>query len=88
MSEIKDICKQLQDTLEKKNSDYGNSASNTYEKFGDISYLIRCTDKMNRMENLITNKKNMVKDESINDTILDLAGYCIIWLKDRINNNE
>jgi len=46
--------------------------------------LVRITDKINRIANLIY-KKNSVKDEKIQDTLLDLAVYSII-LKIYLNN--
>ena len=79
------IINNLEDTYKKKNSDYGNSVGNTYEKFGDISFLTRITDKYNRMVNLVCNSNNVrkVKDEALEDTILDLANYCLLWLVER-----
>ena len=46
------ILSNLEDTYKKKNSDYGNSVADTYEKFGDISFLTRITDKYNRILSL------------------------------------
>ena len=69
----------------KKNSDYGNSATKTYEQFGDISYATRINDKINRINSLIITNKQEIKDESIDDTIMDLANYAILWLVDRKN---
>ena len=78
------IINNLEDTYKKKNSDYGNSVGDTYEKFGDISFLTRITDKYNRILSL-SSKGGVeeVKDESIEDTILDLANYCLLWLVER-----
>ena len=70
----------------KKNSDYGNSATKTYEQFGDISYATRINDKINRINSLIITNKQEIKDESIDDTIMDLENYAILWLVDRKNN--
>ena len=79
------IINNLEDTYKRKNSDYGNSVGDTYEKFGDISFLTRITDKYNRMVNLVCNSNNVrkVKDEALEDTILDLANYCLLWLVER-----
>lgn len=79
------ILNNLEDTYKRKNSDYGNSVGETYEKFGDISFLTRITDKYNRMVNLVCNSNNVrkVKDEALEDTILDLANYCLLWLVER-----
>lgn len=79
------ILSNLEDTYKRKNSDYGNSVGDTYEKFGDISFLTRITDKYNRMVNLVCNSNNVrkVKDEALEDTTLDLANYCLLWLVER-----
>lgn len=79
------ILSNLEDTYKRKNSDYGNSVGDTYEKFGDISFLTRITDKYNRMVNLVCNSNNVrkVKDEALEDTILDLANYGLLWLVER-----
>ena len=73
----KELCDRIHDTCVKKNHDYGNSASELYEKFGLISYVVRMNDKMNRINSLL-NKENEVEDEKIEDTLLDLANYCLL----------
>ena len=72
------ICAELTNTYRKKNADYGNSFSRAVEKYGLVSALTRISDKFNRLESLILHKKQEVKDESIQDTLLDLANYCIM----------
>lgn len=63
-----------------KNSDYGNSFGETYQKLGIISALTRISDKYNRLISLATKpeEERKVKDESIQDTLLDLSNYCIM----------
>jgi hypothetical protein len=73
----KELCERIHKICVDKNKDYGNSASELYKKFGLISYVIRMNDKINRINNLITNS-NLVKDEAIEDTLLDLANYCLL----------
>ena len=78
------ILSNLEDTYKRKNSDYGNSVGDTYEKFGDISFLTRITDKYNRILSLADKgEAREVKDEALEDTILDLANYCLLWLVER-----
>lgn len=73
-----DICTELTNTYRKKNADYGNSFSRAVEKYGLVSALTRISDKFNRLESLILHKEQEVKDESVQDTLLDLANYCIM----------
>ena len=76
----KSICTELNNTYARKNHDYGNSFGETYTKLGIISAITRITDKYNRLVSLCTLPENerMVKDESISDTLLDMANYCIM----------
>ena len=81
------IISDLAETYEAKNADYGDSVGDTYKKFGDVSFLTRITDKYNRILSLM-NKEAEVNDESINDTILDMANYCCLWLASRKLNED
>lgn len=79
----------LEETYKNKNNDYGNSVADTYEKFGDLSFLVRITDKYNRLLTLCNpNNEQKVKDEKIDDTILDLANYCLLWLVEKEYKNQ
>ena len=73
------IKKQMEERLkvyEEKNERYGDSFSLTFDQYGPISALTRMKDKMNRLENLILNPELDPKDETIIDTLMDLANYC------------
>lgn len=78
-----EICKEIHEMYIKKNADYGDSVGELYEKLGDISFLTRISDKYNRLMNLITKPEAEQNYESIEDTIQDMANYCIIWLMER-----
>ena len=82
MEEYKKIVTETMELCVKKNKDYGSSVEDTFEKFGDISYLVRITDKYNRICSLL-NREGEVKDESIDDTIRDMANYAFLWLASR-----
>ncbi len=73
------ICEKLKETYQSKNHDYGDSFSETYKKLGIISAITRITDKVNRLQSLCT-KEQLVSDESIEDTLMDLANYSIMTL--------
>lgn len=77
------IAHEVADTLTKKNHDYGDSFHNQYVKFGDVSTVIRLWDKIERIESLLT-KDAKVVNESIEDTLKDIAGYAILTLTSRI----
>lgn len=60
-----------------KNHDYGDSVHDTYLKYGLTSFLVRLEDKLNRART-ISQKEQLVKDEKIKDTLLDLANYATL----------
>ena len=59
---------------------YGNSFGETYEKLGIISAVTRISDKYNRLCNLAVNKDIDNLGESIEDTLKDMAAYCIMTI--------
>lgn len=70
------ITDELKDTYVKKNHDYGNSFDKSIDKFGLTAAVVRMSDKMERLSSLIN--KDAKVDESIRDTVMDLANYCIM----------
>ena len=72
------ICESIHHTYIQKNKAYGNSFTDTFEKLGLISAVTRITDKYNRLVNLAINPNVNTGDESIKDTLLDMANYCIM----------
>lgn len=76
---FKQLASSIAELYARKNADYGDSFSKSVEKYGIIAALTRMSDKWNRLENLILNKKEgLVGDERIEDTLLDLASYCLM----------
>lgn len=74
------MCNEIHEMYIKKNSDYGDSVGELYRRLGDISFLTRISDKYNRLMNLMTKENPEQHFESVQDTIQDMANYCIIWL--------
>ena len=72
--------------FEIKNKNYGNSFSKQFDEYGLTSVCIRLEDKLNRLKSLnkqISESKNgivdiNVDDESIKDTLIDLANYSVL----------
>lgn len=71
----------LAETLLEKNKAYGDSFTKSVDKYGLSVIGVRLSDKYNRIEHLITNHKLKENDESLEDTLLDMAGYSILALK-------
>lgn len=63
----------------KKNHDYGNSFEKGCNDIGQAYALGRLYDKMNRLIN-VSRSESEVKDESVEDTLKDLACYSLMYL--------
>lgn len=82
------ILERMDDTHRRKNSDYGDAAYKGYKKYGDYYFLTQLHNKFTRLENLtINNTKPQVEDESIDDTLLDMANYAVMYLESRHRND-
>ena len=80
--------KELRAIYVAKNNDYGSSVTDTYNKFGDVSFMVRITDKINRATTLLSKNNRQVQDEKLEDTIKDMVNYGILWLIEREENVE
>lgn len=75
-----EICKSLNSLYERKNHDYGDSFAISFKEEGMAMVRIRLGDKFNRFKTLSRGADQQIKDESIKDTLLDLANYAIMTL--------
>ena len=77
------------ETMKRKNTDYagadGESPFANFQRVESLGicsteqgFLTRMTDKLCRISNLTKNEAK-VKDESIQDTLLDLANYSLLF---------
>ncbi len=73
----KAICERLTETYRAKNHDYGDSFTKLRGEYPN-AILMRLQDKMSRLKVLKSGEVQMVKDESIKDTLMDMANYCIM----------
>lgn len=84
-----EICAELNEIYGRKNADYGDSFGETFRKLGIISAVTRITDKVNRLQSLCV-RAAQVGDESVRDTLLDLANYAVMSVieLERSNTSE
>ena len=72
--------KQIQNTalelFTKKNIDYGDA----FAKYGVIGVLMRIEDKIQRSLSITKNGVNLINDEGLRDTLLDLHNYAAMAL--------
>lgn len=74
--QMKAVQSQALELFAKKNADYGDA----FAKFGVIGVLMRIEDKIQRSLSITKNGVNLVNDESIRDTLLDLHNYAAMAL--------
>lgn len=86
----KELMEEMHQTYIVKNQDYGDSFSQAHEEFGYIAGLVQIGHKYNRLKNILTGDKLglQVEDETLSDTLLDLANYSILLLMEMENVNE
>lgn len=70
----------------KKNTDYGDS----FATYGPIGVIVRIGDKISRLTSLSKNSIQLVDDESVRDTLIDLHNYAAmaVMLMDETNKNK
>lgn len=71
------ITASMADIYARKNKDYGNSFDESLDEDGLLVSKIRLGDKYKRFSQLIKNPAE-VEDESIRDTLIDMAAYAIM----------
>lgn len=82
------ICNRLNEIYRKKNADYGNSFAKVRELVPN-AIIVRLMDKMERIKTLTKNgEQAQVEDEKIEDTLADMANYCIMELVERQAEKE
>ncbi len=78
---IREACEELCETLLAKNSNYGDSAGEPPILAPwldpDIAIRVRMSDKISRLRTLLTKERDKV-GESLRDTFVDTAGYCLL----------
>ena len=76
VQQMKDIQAEALALFIKKNADYGDA----FAKYGVIGVIIRMQDKLHRAIMITNTGVNLVKDEGIRDTLIDLHNYAAMAL--------
>lgn len=82
----KQICSELTDMYEAKNSDYGNAFAVLRDEYPE-AICYRLTDKLCRLKTLYSKHSKGYEplvNESIEDTLKDIANYAIMELIERM----
>jgi len=81
-------CAKMVETTKAKNSDYTGIGDDPFANFDRVEtlgitdtyrgFLVRMVDKLSRVTSFVQKGVLEVKDESVEDTLFDLANYCIL----------
>lgn len=90
LEEIVESQKQGLEIIRAKNMDYSTNDDpfKNFRMWGKLGFAVRMSDKVSRIQQLITKGKAEVLDESLEDTLLDLSNYAhlmLAYLKDEKN---
>ena len=77
-----DLCDQMHELYCKKNTDYGDSFAQMRQRYPNVIGM-KLWEKVNRLCTLLDSGKQEVLDESIEDTLMDIANYAIMELTER-----
>ena len=83
--DVRNTLTELGDLLIKKHEAYGPKNISQAPGGPENGLRVRMWDKMARLNHIIENPGVDVNDESIEDTLKDLANYCIIFTMVRRN---
>jgi hypothetical protein len=84
VEQMKEIQEKALQLFTKKNTDYGDA----FARLGVIGVLMRIEDKIQRSLSITKNGVNLVNDEGIKDTLLDLHNYAAMGLMLLEENKE
>lgn len=76
VEQMKHIQQEALDLFIKKNADYGDA----FATFGVIGVLVRIEDKIKRCLSISSKNVQLVDDETLRDTLIDLHNYAAMAL--------
>lgn len=82
------VCNELNALFARKNADYGDAFHTSFLDEGLAMARIRLGDKLARFKNLSRSNVQMVSDESIRDTLIDLANYAVMTVMELDNAKQ
>lgn len=76
-----DICASMIELHDKKNADYGDAFTKSMNIFGSPYLVSRLHDKVQRLINFSLGADVQVKEETVLDTLMDLACYAVMGIE-------
>lgn len=87
-STFDELADSLKELHARKNKDYGNAWKKHLMKYGLRPFTMRVSEKVDRIDSIIDNGCAFVKDESIMDTLLDIAAYALMTAAELKDDKE
>lgn len=87
VKKFQDICNNMVELYTKKNADYGDSFHNACQEVPFYAFG-KIYDKFSRLKNLTLNKNSNPNFESLEDTLIDMANYCIMTVMEIRNKKN
>lgn len=70
-TQLKQVQNEALELFKKKNKDYGDA----FATYGSVGVIVRIGDKISRLLSIEKNGIQMVNDERVRDTLIDLHNY-------------
>lgn len=90
LKDFEDLTLRMLAITKAKNSDYTGDNTQPFKNFTMVEtmgfatteqgFCTRLTDKLMRVSGFVKNGTLQVKDESVEDTLLDCANYCLLFI--------
>jgi len=71
---VREVFVEAHELCVRKNADYGDAVS----KYGAVGVLVRIGDKLGRLVAVTRSGVTLVADESVRDTLIDMANYAAL----------
>lgn len=71
VQQLETIQKESLELFKKKNTDYGDA----FAEYGSVGVIVRIGDKISRFANITKKGINLINDENLRDTLIDLHNY-------------
>ena len=76
VQQLKNVQGEALELFTRKNADYGNA----FATYGTVGILVRLGDKIHRLQSITSKGINLVEDEKLRDTLLDLHNYAAMGI--------
>ena len=86
VEQLKTVQNEALELFSKKNQDYGDA----FATYGTIGVLVRLGDKIHRLQSITSKGINLIEDEKLRDTLIDLHNYAgmAVMLMDEKDKNK